>query len=1358
MSRASVHGAYNYYGKYIGALRGYHHSVQGEVYAVDARTLHIRDFTYDGQGPAAYFWAGSSSQPDASGFALRDERQSTTELKAYRKKHVTLTLPEGKSLTQIKWFSIWCESAAVNFGDVRIPKGFDFPRPQKIGQLAGVHGVSSDPIVIVDAQTLLVPNFSYDGEAPDAKFWVGTGPHPSPQGIRVPDENGKEEPLRRYNRKTIVLTLPGELTVFEIGHFGVWCEAFTVDFGHIQIPANVNMPPSLKMLGVSPQTNLVGQNVVNKIIEKVNVLFSIDQSSSSSNVYQQPGPSATNHHYVTSNQQYQPNANPTTIFHSFQQQYHYQFPQQSQNPFIQNQFLQPNIFSQPAYSTNTKKYEEENSQLNTFPRPLPTKNSQEQTFVPSFSTFPSSDQSHLSQNYPFNLQNPQAFLVNQQYEQNNPLLTSQDQTSIYKTQDVQQLISSLPQNPHRLGPVNNHQAKPQSQKKDKVTTYKPPTLDIHRFITKQQTINSNKNKRNDGGNVQIVQSISYDQDQTFEPSEKHEVIIPAPTIISRKSEEINKPDSFSKNVNITKRDTRKNKLIKKEDKTEETETPKDKENPIQHGTPFISDPKIILKQALIYDPISRTYKEESLFYKQNSKGNYERFQSKKQPVQKDEKNENEGRQGKRLNRRIYTEDIDEINEEYNKYLPEVNEKFQDISIENNEQNDDNNSKRYIQNGFLDERYNTHHKYNDNFNGLPNQKNKTKLNSKLYKPHAVNTPFKQYDPTYKTDAKLPNDKVPKNILTDIEEPSYEDPGNVNGDISDALSYKDQAHAKQNRQVNGDVNSQPTQSPKQYSSQNINKVHKPPRVLFEEYFNAKPTEIITEHNFNDEGDGIIHRLPLEKEINFNIPPNPMNNFPETGKSILHYPSYVGGQDRPLSQYYQETKEINGINKYVDKPKVANEDYNEPPTNTDYYDQPQQNDNVYNNQNFQDDDYDPYQEKPQLVLGYKSPNIQNNADSKATKPNKYEPQSQSFKTTPDYYNQYPDVTDGYYEVGKKPLHQKSPKPTTPQYQEQPTPQIYVENSTPAYAENLKLIGERYQQSTVPPVDYYDQPKRQAYYNDPKSQGDKYYNGPHDDLTDDQIKSSPGIYNNHEANDKQPNYQQQALSQLSTEIYSEDPKPNYDYYEKNDDGKLYQENRNNLEKPNNEKVKSLSELYYSQFKTEEEPSATRPTDFLRYEIKDDIIKKYYYANDESRLKAPINQEINTPSVPQKDIKNYFKPESVPYEPLTSTKIATNYNSNNEDKETTPKYHFETQSTPQYDIPASTAINNDILFNVYKQKQLDLQEKNLQIQEKAHKERELEIQKQVYENYKRQLAGSTIPPNAVPHLKTPVNVEITSY
>ncbi|XP_043510947.1 protein Skeletor, isoforms B/C isoform X3 [Frieseomelitta varia] len=245
-----------YYGKLIGKLSELHHGVSGEVYAVDGRTLFIKDFTYDGEAPTAYFYVGTSKSPNGNGIRLRDERGSSSTLKRYRRKDITLTLPDGKTLSNVKWFAVWCDEFSVNFGDVRIPRNFDYPKPQKLAALNGVHGVSSEPIVVVDAQTLLIPSFSYDGEAPDAKFWVGAGPTPSPQGIRVPDENGKEQPLRRYDRKAIVLTLPGDLTIHQIGHFGVWCEAFTVDFGHVQIPQNLNVPPSLKMLGVSPQSKL----------------------------------------------------------------------------------------------------------------------------------------------------------------------------------------------------------------------------------------------------------------------------------------------------------------------------------------------------------------------------------------------------------------------------------------------------------------------------------------------------------------------------------------------------------------------------------------------------------------------------------------------------------------------------------------------------------------------------------------------------------------------------------------------------------------------------------------------------------------------------------------------------------------------------------------------------------------------------------------------------------------------------------------------------------------------------------------------------------------------------------------------
>ncbi|KAL4704033.1 hypothetical protein ACJJTC_015189 [Scirpophaga incertulas] len=206
-----------YLGRRVGALSQLHHGVKGTVYAVDSRTLYIDDFHYDGAGPAAYFYVGTSKTPSATGaIRLRDERGGAGPLRRYRGEGVAVALPDGHSLADVRWFSVWCDEYSVNFGDVSIPRDMEYPKPAKVGALRGVHGVSSDAVVVVDAQTLLVPNFSYDGEAPDAKFWVGRGETPSPQGIRIPDENGKEAPLRKYDKKTIVLTLPGVCGIFNL--------------------------------------------------------------------------------------------------------------------------------------------------------------------------------------------------------------------------------------------------------------------------------------------------------------------------------------------------------------------------------------------------------------------------------------------------------------------------------------------------------------------------------------------------------------------------------------------------------------------------------------------------------------------------------------------------------------------------------------------------------------------------------------------------------------------------------------------------------------------------------------------------------------------------------------------------------------------------------------------------------------------------------------------------------------------------------------------------------------------------------------------------------------------------------------
>lgn len=52
--------ARGYYGAHLGKLTQLHHGVSGDVYAVDSRTLFLKNFNYDGEGP------GNISRPCCS--------------------------------------------------------------------------------------------------------------------------------------------------------------------------------------------------------------------------------------------------------------------------------------------------------------------------------------------------------------------------------------------------------------------------------------------------------------------------------------------------------------------------------------------------------------------------------------------------------------------------------------------------------------------------------------------------------------------------------------------------------------------------------------------------------------------------------------------------------------------------------------------------------------------------------------------------------------------------------------------------------------------------------------------------------------------------------------------------------------------------------------------------------------------------------------------------------------------------------------------------------------------------------------------------------------------------------------------
>ncbi|XP_077288132.1 cytochrome and DOMON domain-containing protein knickkopf [Arctopsyche grandis] len=243
-----------YQGKYLGKINSYHHQVSGEIYAVDEFTFLLTGFSYDGNGADTFFWAGAANRPGPQGFIVPDEYGKTNVLARYLNKDFTLTLPDGKKITEIKWFAIYDLSNQNTFGDVYIPEEFEPPLLQKAGSFVGrSHGVGSDSIEIVDSKTIRIPEFSYDGLGKDTFFWVGVGPLPSSKGKKVPDEYGYLDPIRAYNKETITLELPGDITIFNIAWLSVFDLETKENYGSILIPDGLNVPPSL--IKVFPQKN-----------------------------------------------------------------------------------------------------------------------------------------------------------------------------------------------------------------------------------------------------------------------------------------------------------------------------------------------------------------------------------------------------------------------------------------------------------------------------------------------------------------------------------------------------------------------------------------------------------------------------------------------------------------------------------------------------------------------------------------------------------------------------------------------------------------------------------------------------------------------------------------------------------------------------------------------------------------------------------------------------------------------------------------------------------------------------------------------------------------------------------------------
>ncbi|KAG5670982.1 hypothetical protein PVAND_001209 [Polypedilum vanderplanki] len=247
-----------YYGRYIGTFTEFAHGIKGTVYAVDESTLFVKGFAYDGTGPDAFFWVGSSPRPSPEGYIIPyPEEFSGREppiLQAHNNTDIILRLPMGKRIRDIRWLSVWCRRFTVDFGEVFIPPMLDVPRPRVLPEFKRLaHGLRSSNISVLDAKTFYIPNLHYDGAGPDAYFWVGNGSQPNIMGVKVPNELGSYEVLRGYQGEDIEIQLPGNLTVYDIDWLAVWCVEYRHNFGHVNIPKDLDVPPALGQTKITPE-------------------------------------------------------------------------------------------------------------------------------------------------------------------------------------------------------------------------------------------------------------------------------------------------------------------------------------------------------------------------------------------------------------------------------------------------------------------------------------------------------------------------------------------------------------------------------------------------------------------------------------------------------------------------------------------------------------------------------------------------------------------------------------------------------------------------------------------------------------------------------------------------------------------------------------------------------------------------------------------------------------------------------------------------------------------------------------------------------------------------------------------------
>ncbi|KAI6188081.1 DM13 domain-containing protein [Aphelenchoides besseyi] len=170
-----------------------------------------------------------------------------------------LTLPEGRSVQQLHWVSVFDHTRKESAAVVWIPNGVAFRVPTSVQFRPltpnGSYKVSSGAFKVLDTKTIQIENFTL--ETTDMPVWFLVGkeivPHSDGQIVPVFDREKREfdcNSLRNFYNETVTLRLPGTMDIKDVFWFSVFSIPKSVSLSQIYLPYNdIHLPPDL--IGIS---------------------------------------------------------------------------------------------------------------------------------------------------------------------------------------------------------------------------------------------------------------------------------------------------------------------------------------------------------------------------------------------------------------------------------------------------------------------------------------------------------------------------------------------------------------------------------------------------------------------------------------------------------------------------------------------------------------------------------------------------------------------------------------------------------------------------------------------------------------------------------------------------------------------------------------------------------------------------------------------------------------------------------------------------------------------------------------------------------------------------------------------------